>query len=90
MKKIIFFAAFIFILCGYAAAQNSSTKSKQATKEEKATVKKGSDQKKKSNAKTSLKQESSSNAKSDTVKLKLPVPKMYVGPDTTNYPMNRH
>jgi archaellum component FlaF (FlaF/FlaG flagellin family) len=91
MKKIIFSAVFIFALYGYAAAQNSTTKSKQATtKEEKATVKKGSAQKKNSASKTTLKQESSSNAKSDTVRVKFPVPKPIVGPDTTSYPMNKH
>lgn len=91
MKKIIFSAAFIFIIGGYAVAQNSSTKSKQAsTKEEKATVKKGAAQKKNTNTKTVLKQESSSNAKSDSVRTKLPVPKNIVGPDSTSYPMNKH
>lgn len=91
MKKIIFSAAFIFIVCGYAAAQNTSTKSKQATtKEGKATGKKGAVQKNNTDPKTNLKQESSSSAKSDSVRLKLPVPKPFAGPDTISYPMNKH
>lgn len=92
MKKIFISAAFIFIFCGWAAAQKSSAK-QATTQEKKATAKKGAPQKS-TGDKIILKQESARNAKSDSVKLKFPVPKhtdsLLLPADTTAYPMTKH
>lgn len=75
MKKIIFSAAFILILGGFAAAQSVSSKQATTTKE-KAPAKKGTSIKTMNKKNTTLTQGSSSNAKMDSVKISLPAAKL--------------
>ncbi len=82
MKRVILAAVFVVALSGFAAAQ--STSAKPATKKSQtATVKKGSTAKP-GTKKTVLKQETSANAKTETVKLVLPV--IQAIPDSTAMP----
>ena len=82
MKRVILAAVFVVALSGFAAAQ--STSAKLATKKSQtATVKKGSTAKP-GTKKTVLKQETSANAKTETVKLVLPV--IQAIPDSTAMP----
>ena len=82
MKRIILAAALTLTISGFAAAQ--STSAKPATKKSQtATVKKGSTAKP-GTKKTVLKQETSANAKTETVKLVLPV--IQAIPDSTAMP----
>lgn len=82
MKRVILAAVFVVALSGFAAAQ--STSAKPATKKSQtATVKKGSTAKPVTK-KTVLKQETSANAKTETVKLVLPV--IQAIPDSTAMP----
>ncbi len=82
MKRVILAAVFVVALSGFAAAQSTSAKP-ASKKSQTATVKKGSTAKP-GTKKTVLKQETSANAKTETVKLVLPV--IQAIPDSTAMP----
>jgi hypothetical protein len=83
MKKLICSAAFILAISGFAAAQSSAKP--VVKKETKASTQKSPAVKKNSTKNTVLKQETSANAKNDTGRLILPIPKFAL--DTTAVPI---
>jgi cytochrome oxidase Cu insertion factor (SCO1/SenC/PrrC family) len=83
MKKLIFSAALILTVSGFTAAQSSAKPA--AKKEAKVSTHKVFSVKNNSNKKTVLKQETSANAKNDSGRLILVVPRFPL--DTAAVPM---
>jgi len=83
MKKLICSAALILMISGFAAAQSSAKPA--AKKETKVSTQKNTAVKNNSNKNTVLKQETSANAKNDSGRLILPIPKFVL--DSTAVPV---
>ena len=83
MKKLIVSAVLILLFSGFAAAQSSAKPA--AKKETKVSTQKNTAAKNNSNKNTVLKQETSANAKNDSGRLILPIPKFAL--DTTAVPV---